>query len=89
MSIFVLYTFGIMFGICEFGQRMTNAFERIDNEFESFDWHLFPLEMQRMLPPILMMAQAPVVLNYFGSMSATREYAKKVSFHSTRNILWY
>lgn len=80
MSVYISYSFGIVFGLCEFGQRMTNAFEEIEDEIETFDWYFFPYELQRMLPMILMVTQQPVEIECFGSISSLREYFKKVSF---------
>lgn len=40
-SIYVSYAFGIMFGVCEIGQRVSNGFDKIGGEIEVFNWHLF------------------------------------------------
>lgn len=71
-----------MFGVCELGQRMTNGFGEIDDEIEAFNWYLFPYEIQKILTTILIRVQMPIELQYFGSISATRENSKKVSFKS-------
>lgn len=76
---YVLYAFGNLLVSCEFGQRISNAFEEIDDEIELFDWYLFSYEMQRMLPLILLVTQQPVKIECFGSISIRREYFKKVS----------
>lgn len=83
MSVFALYAFGTMFGICEFGQLMSNGFNRIDDEIKTFNWYLFPHQIQQMLLTILMDTQRSVEFKCFGSISATREYSKKVSSDST------
>lgn len=70
-----------MFCDCEFGQRLSNAFEEIDNEIETFDWYLFPYELKQMLPIILLMTQKPVEFECFGSISISRKYFKKVGFN--------
>lgn len=85
--IFVSYGFGIIIIICEFGQRMTNAFEQIDNKTGKFKWYLFPRKLQRMLLIILIKTQQPVELRCFGSVSATRENSKKVSFDLSSFII--
>lgn len=71
-----------MFGVCELGQRMTNGFGEIDDEIEAFNWYLFPYEIQKILTTILIRVQMPIELQYFDSISATRENSKKVSFKS-------
>lgn len=72
-----------MMGICELGQLMTSGFEEILSEIETFDWYLFPHEIQRMLLIILMDVQIPVEIECFGNISVTRENSKKVSFDRT------
>lgn len=43
------YAFGLVFFVCELGQRLTNAFESNEDTFERFDWHLFSNELLKML----------------------------------------
>lgn len=66
--------------ICEFGQRMSDAFEAIEYTIDQFDWYLFPIEFKRMLPIIIANAQQPVKLECFGSISCSREVFRKVGF---------
>lgn len=81
LIIYGFYSFGVVFAVCEWGQSVTNAFEEITDEIETFDWYLFPLELQRMLPMILMVAQQSVEFECFGSISIRREYFRKVIFN--------
>lgn len=67
-----------MFVICELGQKASNAFEEILEEFDGFNWYRFPHKIQRSLPMILIVAQMPVVLEVFGSISCCREVLKTV-----------
>lgn len=75
---YAFYAFGIVIIICELGQRLTNAFEEIGDVIDEFEWNLFSLEIQKILPTILMVVQQPVELRYFGSTSGLRETFKKV-----------
>lgn len=77
-SVNALYAFGVVFVICELAQRLTNAFEEIYDEIVAFEWNLFSIEMQRLLPTLLIGTQRPVILECFGSISALRETFKKV-----------
>ena len=74
-----LYSFGIVFMACEFGQRMTSAFADINILIGQFNWYKFPLKIKKMLPVILMSAQEPVVLEVFGNIACSRETYQKVS----------
>lgn len=73
------YSFGTVFLACDFGQRMTNAFADINMMIGQFNWYLFPLEIKKMLPTIIMSAQEPVVLEVFGSIACSREAYHQVS----------
>lgn len=66
------------FAFVELGQRITNAFDDIDETIGQFDWYLFPIGVQKMLPTILIHAQKPVTLDCFGKISCLRESFKKV-----------
>lgn len=78
----ISYALGLVSAICEFGQRMSDAFDEIEDGTQMFDWYLFPYEIQRMLPIILSSAQQPVALKCFGNVSAIRQNSKNVSFDS-------
>lgn len=69
----------IVFIVSELGQRLNNAFEEIDLTIEQFDWYIFPIEIQRMLPMIIANAQQTVSLECFGSIACAREVFKNVS----------
>lgn len=64
---------------CEAGHRVSDTFDEMDDTFEKIDWYLLPIEVQRMLPVILMYVQEPMVPEFFGSISCTREQLRKVS----------
>lgn len=83
--LYALYGFGIIFVICELGQRLTNAYAQIADEIERFEWYLFAHEMQRRLPIILIASQQPVELQCFGGITGIRETLKKVG-HATHII---
>lgn len=64
---------------CEAGQHVSDVFSEVDYVLGQMDWYLLSIEMQRMLPAIIMFAQEPVVVKFFGSLSCSREQFKKVS----------
>lgn len=68
----------LLLGICGFSQRISNAFEEINDVIVQFDWYLFPIEINRMLPTILLVTQHSVALKCFGSMACNRETYKMV-----------
>lgn len=73
-----IFATATVFIACEISQRLIDAFDDIDSTIERFDWYLFPVEIQRMLPMIIMYAQDPVSLECFGSIICTREVFKSV-----------
>ena len=70
--------FATVFIACELGQRMNNAFDGIDLTIDHFKWYLFPIEIKRVLPMIIVAAQQPVSLECFGSIICTRDVFKNV-----------
>lgn len=72
------YAFGILFLACEVGHQMSDAFENIWNTIDQFEWHLHPYELLRTLPTIMIIAQQPVDLEFFGSIACSRSSFKKV-----------
>ena len=74
-----IIAFAMVFIACEIGQRMNDAFDKIDFTIDQSDWYLFPIGVQRMLPTIIAVAQQPVSLECFGSITCTREVFKNVS----------
>lgn len=76
--VYACYAFGVVLIICELGQRLTNAFDVIGDTIGDFNWYLFPFDIKKLLPNLLMAAQQRVVLECFGSISGTRETFKYV-----------
>lgn len=66
------------------GQRVTDEFEKLNHEINEFDWYLFPPQIQRLLPIIMIWTQQEVEFECFGSILCTRETFKKVSYASER-----
>lgn len=69
----------LVFAACELGQRLSNAFSEIDGRIGELDWYLLPIEIRRMLPTIILYAELPLVVQFFGSLTCCREQFKKVS----------
>lgn len=68
-----------MFATCECVQRFTDSFGDLNDEIGQLHWYLYPVKIQKLLIPITMNAQKPVVVAFFGSISCSREQFKKVS----------
>lgn len=78
----VLVSFAGIFCICDFGERISDAFEDINILIEELKWYLLPSETQLWLATILTVAQRPVNLEIFGTMSCNRRTFKEVRrFH--------
>lgn len=75
----VLTVFGSVFLGCEVGQRFSNLFEDINDQLDRLNWYQFPLNVQQILPIILINAQEEVVIGYFGIITATRVQCQKVN----------
>lgn len=82
LSCALFWSFAFTFTFCEFGQRVNNAFSEIDDAVGQFEWYSFPIENQRMLPTIIIIAQKPVVIECFGEIQCLRCVFKKVCSNS-------
>lgn len=72
----LVVSFLLVFISCELIGRINYGFEAIGNI--QHEWYLFPSNVQKMLPLILLYAQQPVNINCFGSIPCNRETFKKV-----------
>lgn len=73
-----IFALTLVFIACELGQRLNNAFDRINLTIDRFNWYLFPNEVKCMLPMIIVLAQQPVSLECYGSIVCTRDVFKDV-----------
>lgn len=75
------WSFIAIFVSCELSERMSMRFDEIKETINQSNWYSFPIEVQRMLPPVLMYTQEPIFLHgfgRFGTLTLTRETFKKV-----------
>lgn len=63
---------------CVGGQYLTDKFSEIGNAVEQIDWYLLPIQIQRVLPAIIMFSQEPIIIKFFGNLACSREQLKKV-----------
>lgn len=77
--ILILYGFTVVFFDCHLGQRSSDKWNEINLDIGQFQWYLFPNDLKRILPTIIVVAQKPVEMECFGSFSLSHETFKKVS----------
>lgn len=70
--------FSAVFISCELGQRISNEFSDINDLIDQFHSYRFTIEMKRILPMALIIAQKPVSIGCFGSSLCCRETFKRV-----------
>lgn len=63
---------------CNFRENITNQFNVINHAINGCDWYLFPHEVQRILPTIMVSTQRPLILRGFVNVVCTREAFKNV-----------
>ena len=73
------WSYGFIFCLCECGQQVLDAFEEICDEIDRFNWYEFPIDIQKMLPIILIVSQEPVGMVAYGNIECKREIFKKVN----------
>lgn len=72
LSIIVFWSFTLIFGVCEFGERLSATFEKINDVFGQSAWYLFPRKAKLMLPTLMIIAQKPLYLHVFGRITCGR-----------------
>lgn len=75
----IFWSFSFVFFFCEFGQRVSNAFEDLSDSLNELVWYLLPIEIQRMLPTAMIIFQSPVYVPVAGKISCSRYVFEKVS----------
>lgn len=60
------------------GEQLTGSFEEINDVYGQLAWYSFPCEAEQMLIILMGMAQKPVQLRVFGSISCGRVALKNV-----------
>lgn len=80
VTVLLIFYVNVAIGVgCEIGQQSCDLFiEEINDKFDQIDWYLYPIEIRRTLPTVFVMAQKAVCLEFFGSMTASRDTFKKV-----------
>lgn len=69
-----------VFIACELGERACDMFGTVDETMDEIDWYLYPIEIKRMLPIIMIVTQKSVYIQLFGSITASRETFKRVRY---------
>lgn len=73
-------SFTIIFCVCEFFERTTDHLEKLGDALYECEWHLFPIDMQRILVTVMANAQQPIMIRGFGNTLCIRDSVKKVDF---------
>lgn len=64
---------------CEIGEQLNTEFSNICELIDQLKWYLFPINVQKILPLIIISVQTPIDLECFGSISCSREVFNCVS----------
>lgn len=72
-------SFALMFIICEVFGKINHGFETISHAMDQSRWYLFPRQIQKILPIVLINAQQIVDFNCFRDTPCNRETFKKVN----------
>lgn len=79
LTLIMFWSFVIIFGVCEFGEKLSGTFEEINDVYDQFAWYSLPYDVQRILSTLVAVAQKPFEIRVFGSILCDRITFKKVS----------
>lgn len=74
----LLWTFALIFVVCELGERASLAFREIDCMTGQLNFYDFPYKMKKILPVFMAMVSVPFNMSVFGSLTCGREPFRKV-----------
>lgn len=66
--------------LCLFGYEVTLRFDEINDSIYRCGWTELPLNVQRLLPTMMMISQNPVYIEGYFNDPCTREFLTKVNF---------
>lgn len=74
----MFWSFVQIFYLCDFGESVSGRYASISENIYQSNWYLFPFDVQRLLPIIMISAQQPIILRGLGNVLYTREAFKNV-----------
>lgn len=81
-----IYSYGVVFIFCEFGEQIHSQFDEINDFICELDWFTFPLHIQRMMPMVFLSSQNPAKLSASGGIPCSRPTFKAASFNLLNNF---
>lgn len=73
------WALNLVFVVCEMCERCNVTYNKINDELNKNDWYLLPTEMTQMFLIIMINAQKPLDVKFFGSASLGRYQFRRVS----------
>lgn len=78
LSVLMFWSIGQVFVLCDFSERVTAHFDRIDL-YNQCDWYAFPKRVRGSMQIVIAGTQQSIVMSAIGNLECTRETFKKVS----------
>lgn len=69
-----------VFFYCYFGDNVTTQFEHLHILIYQWNWITLPIEIQKLLPTVMLITGKPVYLKGVANIRCTKEVFKRVSF---------
>lgn len=78
LTCLMFWSFSLVFFFCEFGELILTDFDGLSDGLYDNEWYLYPLDVQRMIPTILIGTQDVISIRGFGNIECTRNTFKMV-----------
>lgn len=72
------WAFAFIVFFCEFGHHVFNAFDDLNTAIDQYHWYLFPIEIQKLLPIVMVGCQKTSSIKGYGDVLCIRDTSKKV-----------
>lgn len=76
--IIAIWVFGLVFFICDLGERITYHHDMFYRELERSEWNMLSTRLQRLYMMFLTDAQQSTYISCYGNVSCTRDTFKTV-----------
>lgn len=67
-----------LFAFCFFGEKVTRSIEDVNGMFYQCDWYVLPIEIQQLMPVVIMNAKKPIYIGKVAGLYSSLEVFGKV-----------
>lgn len=86
VGIIAIFTVPALYGICNFGDQVTQRFEDVGDAIYQLTWYELPPDLRKYIPTMISIAQKGVYVHGYGDIRTTRQIFKKVCIETLNRL---